>query len=216
MARSASQDIPQGETAYQALYEAVRDGRFRPGDRLREVEVAETLGFSRTPVREAMRRLEADGIVEHKPRIGAVVRTLTHPEVVELYEMRIVLERTAAEMSARHASGAQIDTLAELNEQIATCEADGDRAAAINQQFHRTLYNATRNRFLLSSARGLNNALMLLGRTTLEGENRISTVVEQHGMIIEALRKRDETAAGMAAEEHLQTSLRHRLKGMPT
>ncbi|MEO0635307.1 MAG: GntR family transcriptional regulator [Pseudomonadota bacterium] len=216
MVGSGSQDISQGETAYQALYDAVREGRFRPGDRLREVEVAETLGFSRTPVREAMRRLEADGIVEHRPRTGAVVRTLSHPEVVELYEMRIVLERTAAEMAARHASDAQIDTLDELNAQISQCKADGDRAAAINQQFHRTLYNATRNRFLLSSARGLNNALMLLGRTTLEGEDRISAVVQQHGQIIKALRSRDEGAAGEAAEKHLQTSLRHRLKAMPT
>ncbi|MEM1365119.1 MAG: GntR family transcriptional regulator, partial [Pseudomonadota bacterium] len=156
-----------------------------------------------------------DGIVEHRPRIGAVVRTLSHPEVVELYEMRIVLERTAATMAARHASAAQIDTLEGFNAEIASCGDDGNRAAAINQQFHRTIYNATRNRFLLSSARGLNNALMLLGPTTLAGEERIEIVVAQHEAITTALRGRDEAAAGEAAQQHLETSLRHRLRAMP-
>lgn len=212
MTSTDAQDLSQGEVAYQSLYEAIEAGRFVPGERLRETDVAATLGLSRTPVREALRRLEADGIVEHRPRTGAVIRTLDHPEIVELYEMRIVLERTAAQMAAAHASEAQIDALAELNAQIAACGTDADQAAAINQQFHRTLYFATRNRFLLESARALNNALMLLGRTTMAGEARISTVVEQHDAIVHALRAGDAEAAGEAAEAHLQTSLRHRLR----
>ena len=91
MAETELQDMSQGEVAYRRLYEAIRSGQFRPGDRLREVEVADTLALSRTPVREALRKLESDGIVEHRPRLGAVIRTLTTPEVVELYEMRLVL-----------------------------------------------------------------------------------------------------------------------------
>jgi DNA-binding GntR family transcriptional regulator len=143
-----------------------------------------------------------------------VIRTLTPSEVVELYEMRLVLERTAAQMAAKHANDAEIDLLNDINDQIAALGDDTQQAAALNQDFHHRIYLASRNRFLLASARGLNNALMLLGPTTLDDEARIKTVSAQHARIIEAIRAGDQTAAGDAAEAHLQTSLRHRLKGL--
>ena len=201
-----------GEAAYDAVLEAIRRGDYVPGARLREEEVGARLKLSRTPVREAFRRLESDGVVEHRPRAGAVVRQLSHAEVVELYEMRVVLERTAAEMAAKHGTEAEFDTLAELNRQIAGERENPARAAAINQEFHQGLYLACRNRFLLDAARGLNNALLLLGPTTFTDTARIDTVVKQHAAIIEALDAGDAEAAGAAAEAHLQTSLRHRLK----
>ncbi len=201
-----------GEAAYDAVLEAIRRGDYVPGARLREEEVGARLKLSRTPVREAFRRLESDGVVEHRPRAGAVVRQLSHTEVVELYEMRVVLERTAAEMAAKHGTEAEFDTLAELNRQIAGERENPARAAAINQEFHQGLYLACRNRFLLDAARGLNNALLLLGPTTFTDTTRIDTVVKQHAAIIEALDAGDAEAAGAAAEAHLQTSLRHRLK----
>ena len=82
MSETELQVMSQGEAAYHRLYEAIRAGDFRPGDRLREIDVAERLTLSRTPVREALRKLENDGIVEHRPRLGAVIRTLTPSEVV--------------------------------------------------------------------------------------------------------------------------------------
>ena len=209
-----TEDLSHGEIAYQKLLAAIRAGDFQPGDRLRETDVATRLSLSRTPVREALRRLEADGIVEHRARIGAVIRTLDHAEVVELYEMRIVLERTAAELAARHAVPAEVDTLEDLNAAIAAAIDDPARAAAINHDFHRMIYAATRNRFLLESARALNNALMLLGPTTLADAARIRTVCDQHAVIIAAIRAQDSAAAGAAATAHLETSLRHRLKVM--
>jgi DNA-binding GntR family transcriptional regulator len=202
-----------GEAAYEALTESIRAGVFSPGDRLREEDVSARLGLSRTPVREALRRLEADGIVEHKARLGAVVRKLDHTEMVELYEMRIVLERTAAQMAAKHGSEAEFDTLDDFNKAIAAERANPARAAAINQEFHRGLYLACRNRFLLEAARALNNSLLLLGPTTFTDAERIDTVVGQHQAIIDALRARDPDSAGAAAEAHLHTSLRYRLRG---
>ena len=201
----------QGEIAFTKLMTAIKVGEFRPGDRLRENDIADQLSLSRTPIREALRRLEAERIVEHRPRIGAVIRTLDQTEVVELYEMRLVLERTAAEMAAKHVIEAEVDALAALNAQIADAVDDPAQAAAINQQFHRSIYLAARNRFLLESARALNNALLLLGPTTLADADRINTVVAQHTLIIDAISRGDVEAAGVAAEAHLQTSLRHRL-----
>ena len=203
-----------GEAAYHAVMEAIRRGDYVPGARLREEEVGARLDLSRTPVREALRRLEAEGIVEHRPRAGAVVRQLSHAELVELYEMRVVLERTAAELAARHGAAAEFDTLAALNRQIAEERSNPAQAAAINQAFHRGLYLASRNRFLLDAARGLNNALLLLGPTTFTDVARVDTVVAQHAAILEALFAGDPVAAGEAAEAHLQTSLRVRLKAL--
>ncbi|WP_299772964.1 GntR family transcriptional regulator [uncultured Tateyamaria sp.] len=203
-------DMSQGETAYAQLLAAIRTGEFAPGDRLRETDVADRLNLSRTPVREALRRLEADGIVEHRPRLGAVIRQLSHAELVELYEMRIVLERTAAEMAAKHAAAAEIDALRDLNS--AMSKGSPAEAAALNQDFHRGIYLATRNRFLLDAARALNNALMLMGPTTLADKQRIEVVTAQHDDILTAIAAGDSAAAGEAAEAHLQTSLRYRLK----
>lgn len=203
-------DMSQGETAYAQLLAAIRTGEFAPGDRLRETDVADRLNLSRTPVREALRRLEADGIVEHRPRMGAVIRQLSHSELVELYEMRIVLERTAAAMAAKHAAAAEIDALRDLNSTMS--KSSPAEAAALNQDFHQGIYLATRNRFLLDAARALNNALMLMGPTTLADKQRIEVVTGQHDDILTAIAAGDSAAAGEAAEAHLQTSLRYRLK----
>ncbi|WP_299555058.1 GntR family transcriptional regulator [uncultured Tateyamaria sp.] len=206
----ADRDMSQGEAAYAQLLAAIRVGDYAPGDRLRETDVADRLNLSRTPVREALRRLETDGIVEHRPRLGAVIRQLSHAELVELYEMRIVLERTAAEMAAKHAAAAEIDALRDLNSTMS--KSSPAEAAALNQDFHRGIYLATRNRFLLDAARALNNALMLMGPTTLADKQRIEVVTAQHDDILTAIAARDSAAAGEAAEAHLQTSLRYRLK----
>ena len=89
------EDIPQGRVIYNRLIEEIRAGDLPPGSRLREVEIADRLGSSRTPVREAIRRLESDGLVAHVPRLGATIRTLDYPEIMELYEMRAVIEGIA-------------------------------------------------------------------------------------------------------------------------
>jgi DNA-binding GntR family transcriptional regulator len=207
-------DISSGDLAFSKLMGAIEAGVYQPGDRLREIEISERLNLSRTPVREALRRLEAENIVEHRPRVGAVIRTLGQTEVVELYEMRLVLERTAAEMAAKHAAEAEVDEMAGLNDEIAELAQGGAQAAVINHAFHRAIYLAARNRFLMDAARAMNNALLLLGPTTLADADRIATVVRQHNAILDAIGASDIEAAGAAAEAHLQTSLRYRLKVM--
>ena len=207
-------DLSQGGQAFAKLMRAIETGVYQPGDRLREAEIADRLSLSRTPIREALRRLEAENIIEHRPRVGAVIRSLGQAEVVELYEMRLVLERTAAEMAAKHAAEAEVDALGALNDEISAAGADASKAAAVNQKFHQAIYLAARNRFLLDAARAMNNALLLLGPTTLADADRIATVAHQHAQIIEAIGAGDIEDAGAAAEAHLQTSLRYRLKVM--
>ena len=100
---SDQKELSQGQEAYRRILEEVRVGHLLPGDRLMEVELAKRLGISRTPIREAIRQLESDGVVAHVPRVGASIRRLDHAEISELYDMRAVLEGTAARFAARAA-----------------------------------------------------------------------------------------------------------------
>lgn len=199
------------KTAYDHLFHAIETGAIKPGQRLLETELATQFGFSRTPIREAMRKLEANGIVQHEPRVGAVVRRLGQQEIVELYEMRIVLETTAAEMAAKHASASELRTLDALNEAMGAEGVDTQEVFQLNRRFHSCIMNAARNQFLAHSYNGLSNTLILLGKTTLESEARIALVTQQHTDIIAALRLGDSQAAGAAMRVHMETSLYHRL-----
>lgn len=209
-----SPGLSQSETAYDRLYAAIQDGTFRPGDRLRETDISDRIGLSRTPVRDALRRLETEGIVEHRPRLGAVIRTLGHAEVVELYEMRVVLERTAAEMAATHASLAEIEALEDINTLLGASIGGTAEAARINASFHDCLFEAARNQFLIRSARTLNNAVALLGPTTIEDARRVEEACREHTTITDALRARNASDAGSAAVQHIETSLRYRLRAI--
>ena len=212
------QDIVQGfdvkapDTAYEKLFHAIEIGEIRPGERLLEIELAKRFGVSRTPIREAIRKLESEGIIQHLPRVGAVVRQLGQPEIVELYEMRIVLEATAAEMAAQHASSAELETLDALNSDMLGVSDDPNTVAQINRQFHLCIVEAARNQFLKHCYHDLSNTLMLLGETTLDTAQRIQIVCAQHSDIITALQKRDPAQAAQMMRIHMQTSLSHRLK----
>ncbi|MEM0907664.1 MAG: GntR family transcriptional regulator [Pseudomonadota bacterium] len=214
MPAEASAAASQSEVAYQLLVEAIEAGHFTPGARMREAEVGALLGLGRTPVRDALRKLEAEGMVEHRPRLGAVLRMLADTEVVELYEMRMVLERTAAELAAQRATALEVDEVADLNAEILAARSDLSKAARINVSFHRALFRAARNRFLLDAARGLNNALLLLGPSTFDSDTRIDVVHAEHERIVDALKTRDGDEAGAAMSAHLETSLRHRLRAL--
>ncbi len=104
----------RGDHAYDTLFGAIESGSLKPGTRLREVELSEWVGASRTPIREALGRLEGEGLIARDPSRGMIVAELDHGLVAELYVMREVLEGTAAGLAARHASDAEIDALRTL------------------------------------------------------------------------------------------------------
>ena len=202
----------QGQGAYSRLLEEIRQGKLKPGARLTETELAVRLSISRTPVREAIRRLEADGLVTHQPRIGAMIRTLDYAEVMELYEMRNVLERTAARMAARSASDVEIAELAALNEEMAAAARDGARLAALNQRFHLTLIDAARNRYLVKAVQSVHKTMLILGPTTLEESRRAAEAVREHGEILAAISARDGATAEAAMRQHMDAAHRVRLR----
>ena len=197
--------------AYDKIYHAIASGQIKPGDRLREIQLAETIGLSRTPVREAIRKLEGDGIVIHEPRVGAVVKTMSQQEIVELYEMRIVIEVATVRLAARHISDAELRTLVEINAELGATSG-GAETAKLNKSFHLCILNAARNRYLGTCFKVLSHNFILLGATTIETADRITVVCAQHDEIIDALESRDEDTCAKAMSIHMNTSLDYRLR----
>jgi DNA-binding GntR family transcriptional regulator len=206
-------DAPQGHSAYRRLLEEIRRGKLVPGARLRETELAERLGISRTPVREAIRQLEADGLVIHVPRQGATIRTLDYVEVMELYDMRAVLEGTAARMAARAASEVELGELAALNDELAEAP-DGRSAHELNRQFHLTLLDAAKNRYLVKSMNALQKTLMILGPSTLAEAERAASAVNEHARVLAALQARDDARAEEEMRAHIVAAHRVRLRSL--
>lgn len=208
---SISADGPQGNQAYLQLLSDIRDGRLVAGDRLREIDLAERFGISRTPIREAIRLLEADGLIFHQPHHGATIRRLDYAEVMELYEMRSVLEGTAARLAARSASDIEIEELIALNDDLAAA-GNSETASILNRQFHQALLHSTKNRFLAKSMDSLQKSLMILGPTTLTHPDRAARAIEEHKDILVAIRARDGDAAERAMRAHIEAAQRVRIR----
>lgn len=203
--------VYRGESAYRRLHRAIQEGQLRPGDRMREVELASRLGASRTPIRQALARLEHEGLVARDPRRGMIVAELDAGAVAELYVMREVLEGTAAALAARHASDAEIAALRGLADRDREIGHDPARLAQNNRLFHEALYRSARNRYLLKTLSSLREAMALLGQTTLALHGRSETALEEHAKLIAALERRDAAAAEEAARAHIRAAYRARL-----
>ena len=202
----------QGETTYERLCEEIRSGKLPPGSRLRETEIAERLAVSRTPVREAIRRLEADGLVDHLPRSGAVVRKLEYPELMELYEMRTVLEGTAARLAARAASPVELEELVAINDEMRAAAGRPEAVIGLNRQFHKLLLDAARNRFLLRAMATVENTLLILGTSSMAMPDRAREAVDEHREVLDALLARDGAAAEAAMRRHMERAQFARLR----
>lgn len=205
-------ETSQGRSVYKRLVNEIRTGELRPNDRLKETELAARFGISRTPIREAIRQLEADGLVVHNPRVGTVIRSLGYPEVNELYEMRTVLEGTAARFAARSASAIELDELAAINNEMANAHDDAKKLFDANKQFHALLFDVARNRFLLSAAEAVHKTLLILGPSTMEEADRAAVAVEEHRAVIDAVRAHDGDAAEAAMRAHIEGAHSARLR----
>ena len=207
-------NISRGEDAYQQLKDAIRKGRLVPGTRVREIEIAERLGISRTPAREAIRRLESEGLISFVPRHGAVISKLDHQATMELYDLREILEGSAAGFAARHASAAEIEELEELISAEPELSDKSDQLADLNQLFHAALYRAAHNRYLERALLGLRDSMALMGGTSLKVGGRFKTAHAEHGAIVAAIAARNAGDAEQAARLHIRNAQRARLKLM--
>jgi DNA-binding GntR family transcriptional regulator len=204
------QDASRGEFVYRALLEAIRHGRFRQGERIREDELSEWLNVSRTPVREALHRMQTRGLLSLAPGRGLVVSTLSRQQIIELYAMRELLEGGAARLAAQHASALEIDTLQQL---IKAFEKAGDhyvKGERLNTQFHQTICGAARNRYLMNALDDIRDVLTLLQTGKLPG--RCAESLREHAEIVKAIEQRAPEKADLAARNHVREACQAQLR----
>ena len=193
------------------LRQAIRNGIYQPGQRMRETEVASNLGVSRTPVREAFRQLQADGLLTMETWRGVVVAHIDQQQMIELYAMRQVLEGTAAGLAAQHAAASQIAVLGDLLD-ASEDETDLDKLVELNHQFHQGIYTAAHNRFLLKTLHALSDSMALLPSTTYALPDRPTSALSEHREILSAISRHDSEAAEAFARHHITRAEHARLK----
>lgn len=202
---------PRGEVVYNELRKAILDGYYQPGRPVREAEVAERLSVSRTPVREAFRRLQTDGILEFTPWRGVIVAELNEKQIIELYAMRKVLEGTAAALAALNATDDQLADLEMLIEH-AEGETDPQMLADLNRDFHQAIFDAADNRYLLHALQSLRNPMALLSKTTYSVPDRPVTAQAEHRQIVDAIRQGDTGAAEKLGYGHIANAEQARFR----
>ena len=205
--------ISLAERVYSDLKAALHTARFEPGERVREEAVAAWLKVSRTPVREALRRLTSENLLvatEH----GLAVPQLSRNQIFELYAIREVLEGAAAALAARHASPAEIEFMRQILDDQAAAKSDEVRLLSANQELHGCIYRAANNRYLVRTLNSLTDELAQLPGTTFSWPKRPPDALKEHRAIVDAIARHDADAAEKAARLHVSTALRLRLQLM--
>jgi len=202
---------PGPKDAYDLVLDAIDHGVFRPGDRLVESELAERFGVSRTPIREALQRLEAQSVLARDGR-SLVVASLDHDQLGELYVVRAELEGLAARLAAQHAGPEEVRVLWDLAQRDRELVGQPDRLAWANRIFHRQIHLASHNRYLLQQLDMVHRPMALLATTSLAAEGRGARSLDEHEAIVRAIEARDGAAAETAIRHHISVAFETRLK----
>ncbi len=188
------------------LIRAILDGALRPGHRIRQEDLAEEYGVSRVPVREALHMLEREGLVTLIENTGAWVTSLSQRECVEIYEIRERIEPLLLSNSMHLLDPSVYDRLEELNNQMLDPGVDPDEFMRLDWEFHWLTYSAAEPSFLLSTVRRLWNVTQAYRREFVKHQDPAGRTLtnSEHMLIIEALRREDETDAGEAIAAHIR------------
>lgn len=199
---------PLREIVFEHLREAIIGGNLRPGERLMEMQLAEEMGVSRTPVREAIRKLELEGLVIMVPRRGAYVSDLSIKDVAETYEIRAALEALAAGLAAERITADESEELERILVSIGQCIANNDleRSIELDEQFHNVLYRASKNERLVQIINNLREQIQRFRATSLGTPGRLEAVFSEHTKIAEAISDRNAALAERLAMEHIENA----------
>ncbi|NNE81135.1 MAG: GntR family transcriptional regulator [Silicimonas sp.] len=202
---------PGQKDAYQLILGAIDQGTYRPGDRLVESELAERFGVSRTPIREALQRLETQSLLTRDGR-SLVVASLDHNELAELYVVRSELEALAARLAAQHATDEEVRLLREMVEEDRARVQDPGALARSNRRFHRQVHLASHNRFLVRQLDLVYRSMALMATTSLAAKGRSEVAVAEHAAVVEAIARHDGAAAFDALKGHISHAFEARLR----
>ncbi|WP_297963630.1 GntR family transcriptional regulator [uncultured Anaerovibrio sp.] len=207
---------PLREVVCETLRDAIRKGKLKPGERLMEIQLAEDLGVSRTPVREAIRKLELEGYVIMMPRRGTYVANLSIRDVNEVFEIRTSLDSLASGLAAERITDEELERLQRLLVAIGGYieENDMDKIVECDMEFHDLLYQASRNSRLVGIIFNLREQLTRFRSTSMSFPGRLKATLEEHRRIVEAIAQGDVAEARAAAEYHMEKSEQTLLESM--
>lgn len=210
----ADANLSRAEFAYQRIREAIRSGEFQPGQRLREADLAEHFKVSRTPIREAIRRITADGLLELVPGRGLAVSQFSMQQVRELYFLRATLEGAAAALAAQYASSSETKAMQDLLDLSAGALDRPAETARLNGLFHRVIHEAARNRYLSQALAQMSDTLALLPGTTFAAPGRAGVALAEHREILDAIMAHAPAQAEEAARAHIRRASETRISMM--
>ena len=198
--------------AYSLILDAIEAGQFKPGDRLVESELADRFGVSRTPVREALQRLETQSMLTRDGR-SLIVASLDHNQLSELYAVRGELEGLAARLAARHATEEEVHVLRSMvRDDRALVGGDPRALSRANKRFHRLVHLASLNRFLVQQLDLVHRSMALMATTSFAAEGRDLKAMDEHDAIVAAIEARDGEAAARALKTHISHAYETRLR----
>jgi DNA-binding GntR family transcriptional regulator len=194
------------DMAYASIRGAILAGVFGPDQRLPEDELAAMAGVSRTPVREALRMLEAEGLVIFEPRRGARVTTHSNRELHDLYELRALLEGYGAGLAAERISNEDLEQISGLAQQMSAIvdqPESADEMTRLNGEFHRTIAVAAQNNHLANMVATVTNVPLIFLTFQQYSVDRMRASVRQHAELVQALRARDRQWAEAIMRTHI-------------
>jgi len=204
-------NVEPQKDAYARILEAIDDGDFPPGSPLVESDLAERFGMSRTPIREALQRLETQTILRREGR-SLIVSSLDHDQMGELYVVRGELEGLAARLAAQHAAPEEVAVLQDMAAKDRLIIGKPREHARANRRFHHQIHLASHNRYLIRQLDSVHRAMALLVRTTLGESGRGEEAQDEHDAIVRAIAARDGEAACAALRDHISRAYETRLK----
>ena len=205
------------EIAYERLREDIIQWRLQPGAALGEVELSERLGVSRTPVREALLRLTAEGLVTTDGGRTATVTVVSLDHIRDLYELREALETQAARLAARRRDASVFEALREdFLREIGASHGGSEQAYSVGPQLDAAIYKAAGSVYLVNALNELRGPLERIRRYALGSPGRLSESAVEQLLILEAIIEQDETLAAQATAVHLRKSLGDVLRSVPS
>lgn len=196
---------PLREIVLDALREAIISGVLEPGERLMEIQLAEEMGVSRTPVREAIRKLELEGFVIMIPRKGAYVAGVSHKDVKDVFEIRAALEGLAAGLAAQKVTQEEIEQI-ELALHYEREPASLEEMVQSDTDFHALLYKASRNERLIQILGNLREQIQRFRTTSLAVPGRVKNAIQEHKALADAIARNDVEDAQRLAAAHIENA----------
>lgn len=199
---------PLREVVCETLRTAIISGVLKPGERLMEIQLAEELGVSRTPVREAIRKLELEGFVIMVPRRGTYVADLSIKDINEVYEVRTALDVLAAGLAAERITEEELEQMERLLVQISSYIDSGEMEKIVEADgiFHDILYRASRNERLVGIINNLREQLTRFRSMSMAYPGRLKNMLEEHSRLVEAIAQRNPELAQQRAAEHMENA----------